>query len=231
MVPSLTTAWEPSPNPRPTWSASGINKMEGTIHFVRSPAPILAPLFRSEAQARLLSELLLTEEELSITDLADRAGLTYPTAHREVSRLEDAGLLRDRRVGNTRLVRGNPESPLLAPVRSILLVVTGPVVLLQRELASIEGIQCAFIFGSFAARAKGISGPPPNDIDLMVIGTPSPREVYQACRRVSDHVGRIVNPTVMTPDEWAEQTGFVADVRSNPIVEIQGELFEWLSFR
>ena len=79
-----------------------IHKMEVIIHFVRSQAPLLAPLFRSEAQALLLSELLLPGEEMSMTNLAERVGLPYPTVHREVARLLDAGLLVDRRVGRTR---------------------------------------------------------------------------------------------------------------------------------
>ena len=135
--------------------------MEVIIHFVRNQAPVLAPLFRSEAQALLLSELLLPAEEMSMTDLAERAGLPYPTVHREVARLLDAGLLVDRRVGRTRLVKGNEQRPLLAPTREILLTVTGPVVLLQEALEDIDGIERAFLFGSFAARAKGEPGPPP----------------------------------------------------------------------
>lgn len=199
-----------------------VHKMEVIIHFMRSQAPVLAPLFRSEAQALLLSELLLPGEEMSMTDLAGRAGLPYPTVHREVARLLDAGLLVDRRVGRTRLVKGNEQSPLLAPTREILLTVTGPVVLLREALEGLDGIERAFIFGSFAARAKGEPGPPPNDIDLMVIGTPDVRAVYEVCREVSDSVGRIVNPTIMSPEEAVEQTGFLEEVRANPVIEIHG---------
>jgi hypothetical protein len=36
--------------------------------------------------------LLLAGDELSVTDLAKRAGLAYPTAHREVERLVDAAI-------------------------------------------------------------------------------------------------------------------------------------------
>ncbi|MFE6558517.1 MarR family transcriptional regulator [Nocardioides sp. NPDC057767] len=189
---------------------------------MRSPAPVLAPLFRSEAQALLLSELLLPGEEMSMTDLAERAGLPYPTVHREVARLLDAGLLVDRRVGRTRLVRGNEQSPLLAPTREILLTVTGPAVLIREALEGLDGIERAFIFGSFAARAKGEPGPPPNDIDLMVIGTPDVRAVYEVCREVSASVGRTVNPTIMSPEEAEEQTGFLEEVRANPVIEIHG---------
>jgi predicted transcriptional regulator len=69
---------------------------------MRTGARLLAPIFRSDGQARLLSTLLLTDEELSITDLAKQADLAYPTAHREVERLVDAGILRERQVGRTR---------------------------------------------------------------------------------------------------------------------------------
>lgn len=89
-------------------------------------APLLAPIFRSDGQARLLSTLLLTGDELSVTDLAKQAGLAYQTVHREVARLVDAGILTERQVGRTRLIRANDESPLVDPLREILTVATGP---------------------------------------------------------------------------------------------------------
>src|SRR6478752_10502327 len=67
--------------------------MEDNLSYMRTEAPLLAPIFRSDGQARLLSTLLLTGDELSVTDLAKRAGLAYPTVHREVARLVDAGIL------------------------------------------------------------------------------------------------------------------------------------------
>jgi len=130
---------------------------------------LLAPIFRSEGQARLLAVLLLGDVELSISDVAERAHLAYPTAHREAARLLDAGILEEQKVGRVRLLRSNPQSPLTAPLREILLVSTGPVVLLAEDLAAIPGIEAAFLYGSFAARMAGQEGPAPHDIDLMVI--------------------------------------------------------------
>jgi hypothetical protein len=71
-------------------------------------------------------------------DLAERAGLAYPTAHREVGRLVEAGILSERQVGRTRLIRANDESPLVDPLREILTIATGPLVTLADELARIE---------------------------------------------------------------------------------------------
>jgi DNA-binding transcriptional ArsR family regulator len=84
---------------------------------------------------------LLAGEELSVTDLAKRAGLAYPTAHREVALLMNAGILSERQVGRTRLIRANGKSPLVDPLREILMVATGPVVILAEELARGEARQ------------------------------------------------------------------------------------------
>ena len=57
-----------------------VDIVEDNLSYMRTEAPLLAPIFRSDGQARLLSTLLLTGDELSMTDLAKRAGLAYPTA-------------------------------------------------------------------------------------------------------------------------------------------------------
>ena len=88
-------------------------------------------------------------------------------------------------MGRTRLIRANGESPLVEPLREILTIVTGPVVILAEELAGIDGIEAAFLYGSFAARLLGDAGPAPHDIDLMVLGAPDVDAVYEACTRAS----------------------------------------------
>ena len=191
---------------------------------MRTSAPLLAPIFRSDGQARLLSTLLLSGDELSITDLAEHAGLAYPTAHREVARLVDAGILSERQVGRTRLIRANDESPLVEPLREILRVATGPVVMLTEELGRIEGIESAFVYGSFAARVLGEAGPAPHDIDVMVLGEPDVDAVYEACARVEASVHRPVNPTILTAAEFAAPSGFLDNLRSGPAIVVIGEL-------
>lgn len=194
---------------------------------MRTEAPLLAPIFRSAGQARLLAALMLSEDEMGIPELAVRADLAYPTAHREVTRLVDAGILRSRRVGRNLQVSANPHSPLTTPLRDILLITTGPAVLLEQALSAIDGIEYAFLYGSFAARMLGHEGPPPSDIDLMVVGEPSTDRVYSACESISELVGRPVNPTIFTPSEMAEPSGFTATVKSRAVVPVLGEV-PWL---
>ena len=194
------------------------------INYMRTEAPLLAPIFRSEGQARLLTAILLGGDELSLTDLARRAELAYPTAHREVARLLGAGILVERQVGRARLVSANPDSPLVPPLREILQIVSGPAVMLAQEFAVIEGIESAFLYGSFAARLRGVEGPEPNDIDVMVVGTPDAEVIYEVCDRVEEAVHRPVNATILTRAELAVDSGFLQQVRANPTVPIVGEL-------
>ena len=167
---------------------------------------------------------MLTGDELSVTDLAKRADLAYPTAHREVGRLLDAGILSERHVGRTRLVRADDESPVVRPLREILRVATGPAMMLAEELALICGIESAFLYGSFAARMLGDAGPAPHDIDLMVLGEPDVDTIYEVCTRVEDVVHRPVNPAILTPEEFAGSSAFADNVRSGPAVAVIGEL-------
>jgi DNA-binding transcriptional ArsR family regulator len=204
--------------------------MDNNLSYMRTGAPLLAPIFRSDGQARLLSALLLAGDELSLTDVAERADLAYPTAHRETARLIEAGILIERQVGRTRLIRGNPESPLTAPLREILTVISGPVVLLAEEFGRIDGIQSAFLYGSFAARLRGVDGPTPHDIDVMVVGAPDVDAVYEACTRVEAVVHRPVNPTILSVEESKAESGFLDTVRSSPIVPVMGEQ-SWRSLR
>ena len=194
---------------------------------MRTEPPLVAPIFRSDGQARILSALYLNDDEFSLTDLSERTDLAYATVHREVERLLAAGLAAQQHVGRTRLIRGNPDSPLFHPLQQILLIATGPLPLLTREFRDIEGIEAAFLFGSFAARMRGVEGETANDIDVMIIGTPDPDAIYDACQRVEDSVHRPVNPVITTRQEFDDDSGFHQQVRKSPVVSIVGDAPWW----
>lgn len=206
-----------------TIATLSVKIMEDILCYMRTEPPLMAPIFRSDGQAKLLSTLLLDDRERSLTELSEQTDLAYPTVHREVARLLRAGILAERQAGRTRLLRADKDSPLFAPLREILLITTGPVVLLREEFSRIEGIDSAFLHGSFAARMRGVDGPTPNDIDVMVLGEPDPEEVYDACERVEDAVHRPVNPTIITRTEFSRDSGFHTQVRSSPVVPVLGE--------
>ncbi|TWD80674.1 hypothetical protein FB561_1761 [Kribbella amoyensis] len=176
------------------------------------------PIFRSEAQARILAWLFLVpDREQPIATLAPVAGVAQPNTLREVNRLVEGGLLRERRAGNTRLVAANTDSPYYEPLMQILGRAYGPAVVVPRTLTDIRGIERAVIIGSWARRYQGEAGPPPNDVDVIVVGSPSPRELRRANARLEEQLGVPVQLTVVSPEDWAGQsTGFLRNVHSSP---------------
>lgn len=69
----------------------------------------------------------------------------------------------------------------------------------------------------------GRAGGRPTTSTVMV-GTPDAVAVHDACLRVGDQVGREDNPTIMTPDELREHSGFLDQVRRNATVPVTGDI-------
>jgi predicted nucleotidyltransferase len=176
------------------------------------------PIFRSDAQARILAWLLLApEREQPIASLVPIAGVAQPNILREVNRLVEAGLLRERRAGHTRLVAANTSSPYYQPLVQILGRAYGPAQAVPEELTDVPGIDRAVIVGSWAQRFHGEPGPPPNDVDVVVVGAPDRRALRRANARLEERLGVPVQITVVTPEEWDEKSSvFLADVQQRP---------------
>lgn len=190
-------------------------KISSCIVKVRSRLPI----FRSPEQERLLGELFVfADSPISLSELANRAGTSLGGTHKEVERLEAAGLVTSTVVGRNRQIEADRSSPVYLELRGLLLKTLGPEPLLRAALADLDGIEEAFIYGSWADSAEKS----PADIDVLVVGNPDVGEVYDAASAVETEVGRPVNVTVRSPDEWADADGaFERAVKSGPRIDLR----------
>ena len=189
-------------------------------------APALAPLFRSDQQLAILAVLFgESVADVPIGELAERAGVAQATASREVARLAEHGLVVTRSLGRNTLVTANWELPWAKELRSILVQTVGVLGRLSGALGAIGGVEKAFIFGSWAARYTGEAGPPPRDIDVVVVGDAALRTVRRACRSVEEELRVEVNPVVIDRARWdaAKPEPFIAQIRSQPLVPIRLE--------
>lgn len=183
--------------------------------------PRLFPIYRSESQARILSHLFLAHGGHSLREIAGATGLPLSTVHREVDRLDEAGIVSTSRVGGARIVSANTSSPVHDELRGLVLKTYGPPEIIARALEPVRGIESAYVFGSWAARAAGSAGGPPGDVDVLVVGTPSALEVDEACLRASKPLDREVNATVVGPDRWRRlDSGFLKTVSERPLLRI-----------
>ena len=180
------------------------------------------PIFRSQTQGDLLSKVLLSPDaEWSLTDLARDLGVSVPTVLREVNRVERAGLVRTRRVGNTRLVAAEPSSPLFASMAELLLKAHGPPRIIADEFSSLHGVEDVYIFGSWAARYLGEPGPQPNDVDVLVLGPVHRKDAFQAALRAERRLGRPVNVTVRSVERWRDgKDPFLRRLQTRPLVHV-----------
>lgn len=154
-------------------------------------------------------------------ELVERSAKPQPTVAREVERLIEAGLLESEVRSGRRTVWASTGSAIFAELRSILLKTIGPKPVIENHLARLQHIERAAIYGSWARRYHGEAGPLPQDVDLMVIGSPDVAAVRRAADDATRELGRDVNVTVLETGEWEQAgTGFIAQVKSGPLVDL-----------
>lgn len=189
---------------------------------MRTQAHASLPLFRSDGQARLLTHVFLDySADVPIAEIARRLGLDPGGLTREATRLERAGILRSTRVGRQRHLRPNVDSPFYEPLRDLLARSYGPPRLIAAALAPVAGVEQAYIYGSWAARYVGQSGPPPHDIDILVVGEPSRRDVVRVALELSTELALEVAPHIVTAAAFEqEKTGFLRTVKQGPLIAL-----------
>jgi len=90
-------------------------------------------------------------------------------------------------------------------------------------LADVEGIAEAYIYGSWAARYRGEPGPPPADVDVLVIGTADPDSLDEAAEQAQRTLHRPVNIRRVRPESWSVTSPadpFLQSVKTRPLVSI-----------
>ncbi len=105
--------------------------------------------------------------------------------------------------------------------------------ILRTALVEKPGIRHAFVFGSAASGGEK----PASDIDLMIIGSVSLRQLSKWFSGVAVHLGREINPHILTPLEFArrrqEGDHFVTSVLSAPklfVIGTEMSLQKWVEF-
>jgi DNA-binding transcriptional ArsR family regulator len=199
-------------------------KLKSILQTVdRRAAPPLLPILRSQQQGEILALLLGDPDlELSLTEISQRTGAPHPSVYREVQRAEQAGLVTSRKVGNTRLVRANTDSPYYAGLADILTRAFGVPAVLAEALRHVRGVGEAYIYGSWAARREGQAGQRPvADIDVLILGAPDRDQLYAALSAAENRLGRPVQATVREARWLNSGSGsFHESVTSRPMLKL-----------
>lgn len=192
---------------------------------MRTETPPELPIFRSALQARLLTLMLLDpEERWTFGDLRDRTGASHGSLHRELGRLEGAGLLESERIGRSRLFRVATSSPAFEPLSELVLKTTGVEALLRQALTPLRGVETAAIFGSWARGEIQ----PESDVDVLVVGDVEFADLARAVRDVERATAREVSLVAFRPGEFRERVrergGFATEILSGELKMLVGTM-------
>jgi predicted nucleotidyltransferase len=142
------------------------------------------------------------DEAFYLRELVRHTGGAVGAVQRELEQLTAAGLvLRDVR-GKQVYFQANQEAAIFPELQGLFAKTAGLVDIVREALMPLAGrIQAAFVLGS-AARGELHAS---SDIDLMVVGEASFGDVVASVRDAEERLGRDVNPTVFSIDEFREK--------------------------
>lgn len=163
---------------------------------------LLSHILSSQVRAEIF-RLLFSEDKKSIylRDLQRQSGLSIGTIQKEIANLKELDLLISKRDGNRLYYAANTDHPVYKEICGLVEKTAGIVEQLKEVLSSTKGIDCAFIFGSYAKGEEKSH----SDIDLIIIGTVGLRILSSVLRPITEKTGREINPHVYAMKSWKEK--------------------------
>ena len=188
------------------------------------PAKRLIDALFPHSRSAILSTLAAAGDEgLHLRGIAREANLNSKTVMRELHSLRDAGILVSNKVGHQVVYRMNPDCPIYDELRSILRKTIGLASVLLTALEPVsDRIEQAYIYGSLARGDER----PDSDVDLMIIGNVTLRELSPLLREAGRKLHRVINPTLCTPEEYERELkasdSFVSRVHNSKRLDLVG---------
>ena len=184
---------------------------------------VLAALFSSRVMAEVFRLLFgLLPARIHIREIQRQSGLAVGTVRQELRRLADLGIVHATIDGNRTYYEAVQNHPLYPEIRGMVLKTVGLVDVIRESLQGAD-VRVAFVFGSLARGAENAN----SDIDLMVIGNLTLRQLSQKLAGVGDKLGREINPHVLTPGDYVrrrnEADHFITNVLAFPKLFVIGE--------
>jgi len=163
---------------------------------------MLEKLFSSKARVEVL-KLFLFNPENSFYQRQISA-LTHQSirgVQREVEKLQKLGLIGKSIQGNRIYYKVNRDCPIFEEMKRIFFKSEGIAEIIKGSLAKSDSIKIAFIYGSYAKNQESLL----SDIDLLVIGSITSREVSTLLSRSKKELNREINYAIFNLQEFKKR--------------------------
>lgn len=191
----------------------------------RSATSAVASALFTPVQQRVLGLLFgQPERRFQSAELIRLAESGTGAVHRQLQRLEKAGLVTVSREGNQKYYAARKDAPVFPELHGLVVKTVGIVEPLRAALAPVaDEIDLAFVFGS-VAKGNERTG---SDIDLLVVTDDlAYADVYSALAAAERTLSRTINPTVFTRAEWKKKRtrhdSFAARITAQPRLLVIG---------
>ena len=201
-----------------------LRNLRNNIRIMRKAPSALDSLFPRVRQGVLSATLTRPEKWWYVSELAEFLHTRPSSLQRELSSLEQSGILQLRKDGRRKYFKAETRSPIFRDLRNILEKTVGLIPTLGQTLRPFQNkVICAFVFGSVARGEERAT----SDVDLMVIGNVGLSQLSPALRKTEERLGREVNVTNYSVDEFrkkvAENDHFLATVLKGSLQFVKGE--------
>ena len=158
-------------------------------------------LFSSKARVDILKLFFFNpEDSFYQRQISKLSSQSIRAVQREVARLKELGIIEKSIQGNRIYYKVNKNCPIFKELKNLLFKSVGIAQVLKENLKN-NNIQVAFIYGSYARGKENLL----SDIDLMVIGKISSRELSRLLSKPKRELMREINYVVFSPKEFKER--------------------------
>jgi len=163
---------------------------------------VATALFSKTQRALLTLFFTQPEQSFYLRQIVRITRIGQGAAQRELARWAEAGLLIRTRRGYQVYYQANPASPVFAELKALTIKTSGVVDVLREALNGLSGrVLAAFVHGSFAQGTEK----PDSDVDVVVVGEVSFKEVVATLHGAHEQIGREINPTVYSENEFRKK--------------------------
>lgn len=166
------------------------------------------------------------QSSLYVREIAQILNVDVSNLAKELSRLEEEGIFVSNLRGNQKYFTLDKTYPLYNELRSIVSKTIGFEGGIKALLNNMEGILCAFIYGSFAQGKEH----PQSDIDLLIIGSPNEDKLLEKIDAFEKKLGREINYNIYPLAEFKNKRNgndsFIANVLKREKIMLKGDINE-----
>lgn len=176
---------------------------------------------RSKITQKILEVFFLNEKErIYVNEMAKRIKEDPANVHKKLLAMKEEGILLDEYQGKERYFFLNKNYPFLKEYKKIILKGFGFEKILREELKKINGINDAYLFGSYVAGKFSEE----SDIDLLIVGNFDFKKIQKLFLEMQRRLGREINSIELTKKEFnkrlKEKDPLLEDIFSKKNIKI-----------